>query len=242
MVPAFAAVVVAVPGACSSTSTLDRDGAGGSGASDDTPVTTVLHPDAAPLFNEAACQVVRTTGLAQQSTKHVTTCEPVTYSTNPPSSGDHWPVWATYTEHTTAVPREVYVHDLEHGAVVLAYRCEEGCDDCERDCDDVVEALRRVLDRAAADPLCASQPATRARVLITPDPELDTPIAAAGWRATYMATCIDEGSLDAFVADAYGRGPEATCSPGAIGDPATIACGQGGGGGMGGGMGGGGGG
>jgi hypothetical protein len=50
--------------------------------------------------------------------------------------------------------------------------------------------------------------------VLTPDPDLDTPIAASAWGATYTATCIDTASLAAFVSEAYGKGPETTCANG----------------------------
>ena len=104
------------------------------------------------------------------------------------------------------MPRPMYVHDMEHGAVVLAYRCASGC-------PDVVAALEHVRSAVAPDPKCEGM-GVSARVVLTPDPELPTPIAAAAWRATYTATCIDEPSLSSFAAETYGKGPEDFCSPG----------------------------
>jgi len=168
--------------------------------------TEVLTPDAPPLPGQTECKVVMTTNIAVPAALHLATCTPVTYATNPPSGGDHWGQWAAFKKYsTTIVPREMYVHDLEHGAIVLAYRCDG-------DCPDVVMALEKVFDEAAGDPLCLSAGSTpKARLVLTKDPLLDTPIAAAAWGATYTATCIDTASLAKFVAANYGKGPEATC-------------------------------
>ena len=189
-------------------------------------VVEELHPNAPPLDGETECKVVITKGIPQQKTYHEDLCVPVTYETNPPSSGPHWGVWASYKIHETPIPREVYVHDMEHGAVVLSYACD--------DCDDVVAALTDAFNSVPADPLCVMH-STIARVLMTKDPELSTPIAASAWRATYTATCIDPPSLSQFIQDAYGRGTEATCSPGKDPSDGSFACGGGGGGGGGGG-------
>ncbi len=171
--------------------------------------TEVLTPDAPPLPGETECRVVKTTGIPIGSASHVETCSDVAYETNPPSGGDHWGTWAAFRKYTTAVPREMYVHDLEHGAVVLAYRCDEAC-------PDVVAALEKVFDEAAGDPLCLSAGSgPKARLVLTPDAKLETPIAASAWGATYTATCIDTASLAAFVAEVYGKGPEDTCYDGA---------------------------
>jgi len=183
----------------------------GCGEEQPTPLTPlpqekiVLTPDAPPLPGEAKCEVVQETGIDIDPALHVEVCTDVKYTTNPPSGGNHWPEWAAYRKYSVVVPREMYVHDLEHGAVVLAYRCADAC-------PEVVAALEEVFDNAAGDPLCLSAGAgIKARLVLTPDPELATPIAAAAWGATYTATCIDKPSLTEFVAKVYGRGTEATC-------------------------------
>jgi hypothetical protein len=50
------------------------------------------------------------------------TTEPVTYKTNPPTSGPHNPVPARDGEYDGAPPKENYVHTLEHGRIELQYR------------------------------------------------------------------------------------------------------------------------
>ncbi len=47
---------------------------------------------------------------------------PVTYRTNPPTSGNHNPIPAPDRQYATAPPKENYVHSLEHGRIVLQYR------------------------------------------------------------------------------------------------------------------------
>ncbi|MDC0743386.1 DUF3105 domain-containing protein [Polyangium mundeleinium] len=181
--------------------------------------TEVLTPDATPLPGETECRVVKTTNIPVASASHVALCTDVSYETNPPSGGNHWGQWAAFKKYTTPVPREMYVHDLEHGAVVLAHRCDGAC-------PEVVEALEEVFDEAAADPLCLSAGAgPKARLVLTPDADLDTPIAAAAWGATYTATCLDKASLAAFVAEAYGKGPEDICYDGVDIETAPPNCG-----------------
>jgi uncharacterized protein DUF3105 len=51
------------------------------------------------------------------------TTNPVTYRTNPPTSGPHNPVPAPDGEYANgAPPKERYVHSLEHGRIALQYR------------------------------------------------------------------------------------------------------------------------
>ncbi len=226
------ALAIGSAGCGSDESSAAQGGTGGQDAGGG-PTTVTLHPDAPPLPGETECKVVVTMGIAVPNVEHVPACTHVEYPTNPPSGGDHWPVWAAYKAYQTPVPREMYVHDQEHGGVVLAYRCADAC-------PEVVSALEAVRTGVATDPLCAIA-GLQARVILTPDPELDHPIAAASWGATYVATCIDPPSLSTFVDQVYGKGTEATCAQGRdIEDPASGApnCGGAGGGGGSGGMGG----
>ena len=152
--------------------------------------------------------MVEVTGIPEPDFNHIAACTPLTYATNPPSGGDHWPIWAAYKKYTTPVPREMYVHDLEHGAIVLAYRCAGAC-------PDVVAALstRVRRDGRPALPLHPRR-ARRARGAHARSRLLATPIAAAAWGATYTATCIDVPSLRAFANAHYGQGREQLCTDG----------------------------
>ena len=49
------------------------------------------------------------------------------WNSNPPTSGPHYAVWAAFDQHYDDLPRGYWLHDLEHGAVVYAYRCDAGC-------------------------------------------------------------------------------------------------------------------
>jgi hypothetical protein len=208
--PAFAALVLSsvLVSACGNgNGNGDAGGSGGAGTGGSPAMTTTLHPSASPLPGQTACTVVEVTGIPEPNFNHITPCTPLTYATNPPSGGDHWPIWAAFRKYTVPVPREMYVHDLEHGAIVFAYNCPDGC-------PDVVAALGTVFD-GMADPLCLSIPGNPpARVVLTPDPELATPIAAAAWGQTYTATCIDIPSLRAFANAHYGQGREPLCTNG----------------------------
>jgi Protein of unknown function (DUF3105) len=170
------------------------------------PTTVTLYPDAPPLPGESECKVVMVTGIPVESASHVPFCTDVEYATNPPSGGNHWGQWAAFKKYSSPVPREMYVHDLEHGAVVIGYRCSTGC-------PELAAALGEIYDGLSLDPLCV-QSGGIARAVLTPDPELETPIGASAWGATYVATCLDPASLSQFLANVYGSGPEHTCAPG----------------------------
>jgi hypothetical protein len=138
---------------------------------------------------------------------HVAESEPVAYVSNPPSSGPHYPRWANFQEFAQPVGDGYLVHAMEHGAVLLLYKCDPAS------CPPIVEALRAVRDAIPTDPAC--DPAIRVRVILAPRPELDVPVAAAAWGFTYKAGCVDAPSLSQFVTDHYAKAPENFCVPGA---------------------------
>ncbi len=158
----------------------------------------------APEKRATACEVtIESPPLA--SVRHVPEGTPIAYCSNPPSSGDHYPVWAAFQEYTAPVDWPYLVHSMEHGAVVLLYKCDSS------GCPPLVEQLRRVRDNAAPDPLC--EPGTK-RIIIAPSPTIRTMVAAAAWGKTYQADCVDLPTLEAFVRDNYAKGPEDICAPG----------------------------
>jgi hypothetical protein len=196
-------------------SSSGEGGAGGDLDAGTQPVTVTIHPDALPLAGETECKVVTVTNLLIPAANHVTTCSPVAYATNPPSGGPHWPVWASRGKYTETVRREMYVHNLEHGWIVLSYRCKDAC-------PEVVAALEKAFDEAS-DAYCIANGGGLSRVLLTPDPLLATPIAASAWGATYTATCIDPTSLADFITTRVGRGTEMVCGGGQL--PAVVSAG-----------------
>jgi hypothetical protein len=200
----FAAALLAglVVPACSSASTGSTTAT--SDASTDQGKADAGHL-AAPLHPDGSCPITIDTPELLMGT-HVPEGTPITWSSNPPSSGPHFSQWANYQEFSQPVNRGYLVHSLEHGGVVLFYKCEGAT------CDNVLAELRKVRDAVPTDSRC--DPSIRARVVIVPDPLLDVPIAAATWGWTYKADCVDLPTLEDFARSHYGQGTEDICAPG----------------------------
>lgn len=163
----------------------------------------------AESFEGGACNVRFATHEVVAS-PHVADGTGVAYTSNPPSSGPHYGSWANFQEFTHPVADGYLVHALEHGAVLLLYKCEEDAGACEA----ASARLRAVRDAVATDPSC--EPGIRVRVIIAPRPENDTFIAAAAWGHTYHADCVDAPSLAAFINAHYAQGPENLCFAGSV--------------------------
>src|SRR4051812_40431001 len=99
--------------------------------------------------------LVHVTGLASN---HVPSCVDASMcgsGDEPPLGGPHCPMPSACRVWTAAVNRCEWIHNLEHGHLVMAYNCPSGC-------DDVVAALTSFW---------TSMPSPR-RALVTPDPLL----------------------------------------------------------------------
>lgn len=58
---------------------------------------------------------------------HVQEGSPITYQHYPPASGTHYPRWARYGVYQNTIPEGYWVHNLEHGAIVVLYKCTDDC-------------------------------------------------------------------------------------------------------------------
>ncbi|MBL8956026.1 MAG: DUF3105 domain-containing protein [Myxococcaceae bacterium] len=138
--------------------------------------------------------VTHVTGLANN---HVTSCtdQAACGGNEPPVGGPHCGSWLPCRVHTTAQSRCQYVHNLEHGHMVLAYNCPSGC-------DDVQAAL-------------AGYQQSHTRVLLTPDPRLSSKVAAMVWGYSWAGDTVDVAKLDAVRSMQDVDAPEAGlgCAP-----------------------------
>jgi len=154
---------------------------------------------------ELACDGrIRT--LGSEAGLHVPIGTQIQWSTNPPATGMHYPVWAKWDHHYTSLDRGFWVHNAEHGGVILLYRCDEAC-------PDVVAALLDVARTFEIDDTC--QAPVRNRLIVAADPLLppDVQVAVVGWDALYTASCFDP-YVATFAAQRYRRGPEDLCLDG----------------------------
>jgi hypothetical protein len=138
---------------------------------------------------------------------HIGNETPAQYNSNPPSSGPHFAVWAAFKEYDKPVDRRYLVHSMEHGAVVIFYKCDDA-GACPQ-----IAAARAAAAAVPDDPACSGQGA-RVRVIIVPDPLLDVPLAVAAWGWVYKAQCVDRPTLEQFVREHYAQGPEDLCAAG----------------------------
>jgi len=162
---------------------------------------------AARPVDEFAPQPLGTCGVVTHypivDSPHMPIGSVIEWESNPPTSGPHYPIWAAWDRAYAEIERAYWLHNAEHGGVVLAYSCDG--------CSPPLEAIVRGLP---ADPHCEAPLWTRSIVVADPLLPDDTTIAAVAWGVAYTATSIDPDALGEFIADNYGRATENTCADG----------------------------
>jgi hypothetical protein len=148
--------------------------------------------------------------------QHIVVCDPVTYASNPPSSGRHYGVWPAYKTYAAPIPWGFLVHGLEHGGIVVVYNCPGGC-------ADEVAAAQAWIDALPVDAVgCVGD---RPRIVLAPDPTLDVRWAATAWTWTLRSCTFDEVMFRQFFDEHYDHGGEVICrSAGDADQSATGWC------------------
>lgn len=140
-------------------------------------------------------EIAGVTTFGNPSREH--TDAPVTFPQTPPVGGQHHPQWQTCGIYEAPIGSNYAVHSLEHGAVWLTYRPDLP----EAD----VEQLRTLVRG-------------RSHALLSPYPDLPSPVAASAWGVNLQVESASDPRLRQFV-DQYERGrqtpePGATCRGG----------------------------
>ena len=120
--------------------------------------------------------------FADQGNLHIQTDnEPhVPYNSDPPTSGPHLPYIAPWGVHNVPIVRELQVHNLEDGGVVIQYNCPNGCADLVTKLEAVVKGYDR-------------------QVLLAPYPGMKTRIALTAWTRLDAFDEYDEARIVRFI-------------------------------------------
>jgi len=108
----------------------------------------------------------------------------VRYNSDPPTSGPHLPYLASWGVRTEPIPKELQVHNLEDGGVVIQYNCLKA-----QDCD----ALQQQLENIVKD---------YDHVVLAPYPTMDSPIALTAWTRIRKLDHVDQKKIRRFI-EAY---------------------------------------
>jgi hypothetical protein len=133
--------------------------------------------------------------LPDRGQEHVAQGTKITYQEYPPSSGKHWPVWAPWAIYKDAVPEEVFVHNLEHGGIVILYNCATPCPDLVRQLEETFPALPK-------------SKFGHAKVVVSPNPRVKGRLALLAWTRIDDLDRFDRDRIVRFVQAWQDKGPE----------------------------------
>jgi hypothetical protein len=120
------------------------------------------------------------TSVPDQGNRHLASpSEPhEPYNTEPPTSGPHLSYLAPWGVHTRPIPRELQVHNLEDGGVLVQYNCE---------CPELAEKLAAIVRKYDK------------QVILAPYPDMKTRIALTAWTRIDTFDEFDEGRIRRFI-------------------------------------------
>jgi hypothetical protein len=101
----------------------------------------------------------------------------ISYDRDPPTNGDHAPIWQNCGFYSEPVENETAVHSMDHGAVWITYRPDLPADQ--------IETLRGLGQEEY--------------VLVSPYPGLSAPVVATAWRNQLELEGADDPRLRQFV-------------------------------------------
>jgi len=166
---------------------------------------------------------------------HVVVGVPVKYTFCPPASGNHYsaagvagPITARlYGPNEKTIPQN-WVHNLEHGALVLLYKCPGGDTSAGACSASGQAALSAFAAGFPNSPICNIPPLTLSPV-ITRFEDMDFPYAALVWDEVLPLQTLDVEQIKAFFLQRAERlNPEKLCAaptptPGPTDTPAPSA-------------------
>ncbi|MEI8334759.1 MAG: DUF3105 domain-containing protein [Chloroflexota bacterium] len=152
--------------------------------------------------------------------QHVARGQSVAYTYCPPSSGSHYndlpdgPIPAKFYGLDEQTLPQGWIHNLEHGAMVVLYNCATG------GCSDVdIAALRAYFGERPRSPLCGLEDT----LIITRFDDMAEPFAAVVWDRVLYQPTLDVAGLRAFWDRYADRGPEAQCQEAVPGYSPSLA-------------------
>jgi len=167
------------------------------------------------------------TFLENQGRDHITVAQwmKFNYSSNPPTSGPHDPVWSKSGIYDSPQGDGYLVHSLEHGYIILSYNCNvDGVSTkaqatekqasissqlvpadklpaplTQKDCDKLKKELTDIANQK-----------TLWKLIVVPRPNMDTRIALTAWTRIEKLSELNKEQILAFIDAFRNHGPEQT--------------------------------
>lgn len=140
--------------------------------------------------------------------KHVGAGTRVNYNSNPPTSGDHYADWIRAGVYEEEKDDRNLVHSLEHGYVILSYRCQ-GTGDNEQEATESGEVSQECNERKQQLEEVYNKKGQR-KLIVVPREKLETNFALTAWAYLDKFDNFDSQRIEKFIDTHRDQGPERT--------------------------------
>ncbi len=149
--------------------------------------------------------------LARQ---HLDVGEKARYTYCPPASGAHYnqagqgPIRPRYYGPDDPTTPQGWIHNLEHGGIVILYNCKNGCDGA------ALQELQSLAQNFPDSPVCHIPRGTNVSPVIARFDEMNAKFAALVWdRILFQDTLDTNQILEFYRTEAERNPPELLCTP-----------------------------
>ena len=101
------------------------------------------------------------------------------YNSSPPTSGWHYERWTSWGIKDQPLPPELYIHNMEHGGVILHYNCPDGCPDEIERMSDIVRGTHETI--------------------LMPNPDMESRFALTAWNWLLTMEEYDDALAKDFI-------------------------------------------
>ncbi len=136
------------------------------------------------------------TPVADEGRTHIPDTQTPQYKHYPPASGPHYDAPAAWGVSPQALPEGRWVHNLEHGGVVILYKCPSGCPDLVKQLEGFYASAPR------------SQKWNEVKLVVTPYDKMQHQIAIVAWDWIDEMDSFDSARLLKFYKAHVDQGPE----------------------------------
>lgn len=134
--------------------------------------------------------------MPDQGRVHVATGSVIAFPNYPPSSGPHYETWLPWRFFDTEQAEGFWIHNLEHGGLVILYNC------MGQPCDQLKTQLDGLYNKAKLDKYSAQ------KIVITANSKIKTRLAVIAWGWVDEFDQFDEARILAFYDARNNKGPE----------------------------------
>jgi len=127
--------------------------------------------------------------------QHVPDTQPLQYDHHPPNHGNHYDTPMPWGAYDSPVPEGRFVHNMEHGGVVVLYNCPSGCADTVNQLKNLMNVLPR-------------EKFGEVKLVVSPYSQSDHMITLSAWDYEQDLDAYDFNTIKAFYDAHVDKGPE----------------------------------